>query len=195
MNKTSGYCIELDDTAEKLLRKAEYLGCGHNGIVYLLPDNKVIKIFKERKICEKEYDILKRTVKSKYFPKTYQQGPYYIVRDYIGGERLDDYIKRKGLNRTICYNIIELIKEFKRLGFTKKDIRCKDLYVREDLSIRVIDPKNNYSKNCTYPRHLMKGLNKLGVLEKFLAVVNEEDSEVYKDWRFRMDRYLSTGIK
>lgn len=43
------YYIELNNKAERMLRKGEFLGSGHNGIVYLLPDKKVIKVFKEKK--------------------------------------------------------------------------------------------------------------------------------------------------
>ena len=46
MGKRDGYYIELDEIAENMLRGANFLGCGHNGIVYLLEDNKVIKIFR-----------------------------------------------------------------------------------------------------------------------------------------------------
>ncbi|KAA8676334.1 serine/threonine protein kinase [Clostridium sp. MT-14] len=195
MGKRDGYYIELDEIAENMLRGANFLGCGHNGIVYLLEDNKVIKIFRNKYVCKNEYDILKKTSKSKYFPEVYFHGDYYIVRSYISGERLDYYIKQNGLNKEIAVNIIQLIKEFKKLGFTKLDIRCKDLYLDDDFSIKVIDPKNNYSKNCDYPRHLMKGLSKLGVLDNFLEIVKKEYSEDYGKWNFKIRRYLRRGIK
>ncbi|WP_125152917.1 protein kinase [Clostridium rectalis] len=189
------YYIDLDKRCEKMLKTAEVLGSGHNGIVYSLPNKKVIKIFKEKQVCDKEYSILKKTGKSKYFPKTYEQGDYYIVRDYVGGERLDHYIKRRGFRKEIGVSIIKLMKEFKRLKFKKIDIRCKDLYIDSNFKIMVIDPKNNYSKNVIYPRHLMKGLNNLGVLNEFLEVVYEEYNEVYELWSGRMKQYLESGIK
>lgn len=195
MYRSDGYYIELDDRGEKYLRKAEFLGSGHNGIVYLLPGKKVIKIFKDKDVCQDEYSILKRTQKSKYFPKLYCHGTYYIVRECVDGKRLDSYIINNGFNKKIASNIVELIKEFKRLNFSKLDIRCKDIYIAEDLSLRVIDPKNNYSRECTYPRHLMKGLNNLGVLDVFLEVVKHEYNQVYDDWTSRIDKYFRTGIK
>ncbi|MEY8764764.1 MULTISPECIES: protein kinase [Clostridium] len=195
MGKREGYYIELDEIAENMLRDANFIGCGHNGIVYSLGDNKVIKIFKNRYVCKNEYDILKKTAKSRYFPKVYLHGDYYIVRSYVSGERLDYYIKKHGFNREIAIDIIQLIKEFKKLGFTKLDIRCKDLYVDGDFSIKVIDPKNNYSRSCDYPRHLMKGLGKLGVLDDFLEIVKKEYNENYKKWNFKIRRYLKKGIK
>ncbi|MBK5241519.1 protein kinase [Clostridium sp.] len=191
----TNYYIRLNSRVEKILRTAEFLGSGHNGIVYLLPDNKVIKIFKNKRICETEYNIFMRTSKSKYFPKIHEHGSYYIIRDYACGVRLDKYIKRHGINSEISCNIVKLIKEFKKLKFNKLDIRCKDLYLKEDFSITVIDPKNNYSKKVIYPRHLMKGLNRLGVIEEFLTVVRTQDFEIYKLWNFRFKQYLEKNIK
>lgn len=178
-----------------MLRTSEFLGSGHNGIVYLLPDNKIIKIFKNKKICEKEYNIFNKTRKSKYFPKVYEYGAYYIVRDYAFGQQLDKYIKKHGINKEISRNIMKLIIEFKRLKFNKLDIRCKDLYLKDDFSITVIDPKNNYSKKVIYPRHLMKGLNHLGVLDEFLSLVNDENPEIYDLWNSKFKQYLEENIK
>lgn len=189
------YYIDLNNKAEKMLRKGEFLGSGHNGIVYLLPDKKVIKIFKEKKVCKKEREILQKTNNSKYFPKVYDYGDYFILREYIRGERLDHYIKQNGINKRLTHNIIKLIKEFERLKFKKLDIRCKDIYVDKKCKLRIIDPKNNYSKTVVYPRHLMKGLNKLKVLDDFLIQVEKEELKYYNLWSTRMKEYLEKGIK
>ncbi|WP_373898622.1 protein kinase [Haloimpatiens sp. FM7315] len=195
MSKIKEYYIDLDEKVECMLKKAKYIGKGHNGIIYMLPDGKIIKIFIDPKVCDDEYFILKKAYKSKYFPKVHSYGKYYIIRDYVKGKRLDSYIKKHGLDRKISSNLIKLIKEFKKLGFTRLDIRCKDLYVQEDLSIMVIDPKNNYSKEVAYPRHLMKGLSKINVLDEFLSVVKEEEPEFYELWDYRIKKYLELDIK
>ncbi len=190
------YYIELNNKAERMLRKGEFLGSGHNGIVYLLPDKKVIKVFKEKKVCKKEREILEKTNNSRYFPKIYDYGDYFILREYIrGGERLDHYIKQKGINKRLTNNIVKLIREFEKLKFKKLDIRCKDIYVDKKYKLRIIDPKNNYSKTVIYPRHLMKGLNKLDVLDEFLLQVKKEDKKYYDLWNTRMRDYLERGIK
>ncbi|APM39675.1 serine/threonine protein kinase [Clostridium kluyveri] len=195
MARRDGYYVQLDETAENMLRAGDFLGCGHNGIVYLLKDNKVIKIFKDKDICKNEYELLKKTEKSKYFPQVYSHGPYYIIKDYVPGERLDYYIRKNGINKKISCEIIKLLMEFKELEFTKLDIRCKDLYIDNDFSIKVIDPRNNYSRGGNYPRHLMKGLYKLGVLDEFLKIVKEQYNEVYREWSFKIKRYLYRGVK
>ncbi|MGO5066476.1 protein kinase [Clostridium sporogenes] len=189
------YYIELNNKAESMLRKGEFLGSGHNGIVYLLPDKKVIKVFKEKKVCKKEREILERTNNSRYFPKIYDYGDYFILREYIRGERLDHYIKQNGINKRLTNNIVKLIREFEKLKFKKLDIRCKDIYVDKKYKLRIIDPKNNYSKTVIYPRHLMKGLNKLDVLDEFLLQVKKEDKKYYELWNTRMREYLENGVK
>lgn len=195
MKNNFGYFIKGDATLEKYLKAGQYLDSGNNGIIYMLPNHRILKVFKSEKICKSEYNILKRASKhSEHFPKVYEHGDYYIVRDYVSGSRLDHYIKENGLCQILSKNLVNLILEFKKIGFTKLDIRCKDLYVQKDLSLMVIDPKKNFTKQVTYPRHLMKGLNNLHALENFLktAETMSKDSE---SWRFRMDRYLTSGIK
>lgn len=195
MNEGKDYYIQLNSRVEGLLKTSEFLGAGHNGIVYSLPNKRVIKIFKSRKVCAQEYSILVRTKKSKFFPKVYEHGSYYIVRDYASGERLDKYIKKHGFSKEIAHSVVTLIEEFKNLNFKRLDIRCKDLYLRDDFLITVIDPKNNYSKTVNYPRHLMKGLYNLGVIDEFLSVIRDYYPETYELWNFSFKQYLEKGIK
>lgn len=164
------------------LRDCTLLGEGNNGWVYLMPDGRVIKICREAKSCIKEYYILKRAQRSKNFPKVYEQCGNYMIRDFVGGTCASKYIKRRGLSRTLAVNIANLIEEFERLNFTKLDIRCRDLFVQDDGSIIVIDPKSSYTRSVNYPRHMMKGLKKLGVLDEFLSTVKEEKPALFKKW-------------
>lgn len=196
MTRRNGYLLKWDKDIEELLRSSEILGVGNNGIVYMLPDNKVLKVFSESKVCHDECYILQRaSKKSKHFPKVYKYSDNYIVREFVGGHRLDKYLKDNPLNKELALNLILLIKEFKTLGFKKLDIRCKDLYVQDDMTLMVIDPKQNYKKKVPYPRHLMKGLHKKDCLEFFLSCVKEYDLDLYFLWSSRMRLYLTHNIK
>lgn len=170
------------------LRDCTYLGEGHNGIVYRMPDGKVIKIFKERKCCRNEYLILKSVKGSSHFPSVYFCGDNYVIRDYVGGTNARQYIKEKGLTHKLALNLIGLVEEFRKLRFTKLDIRCRDLYVQEDESIIVIDPKSSYTRKVDFPRHLAKGLKKLGVLEEFLDTVKQGQPELYDEWTLKLQK-------
>lgn len=189
MKKNFAYSADFDETTERLFREANYLGQGNNGVVYELPDKKAIKIFLRKKVCNDESNILCKTNGSKYFPYIYKKGQLYIIRDLVEGKRLDKHIKQNGLNEKLINNIYELFLEFKRLRFKKLDVRCKDIYVSENEKLMVIDPKKSYTRKVDYPRHLMKGLNKIGVLEEFLKGIDKIDSKRAISWELKFKRY------
>lgn len=172
------------------LLDCKIIGKGHNGIVYLLPEKKVIKVCFDVFSCEREYKILSNIKKSKFFPRVYGMCGNYMIRDYIEGIPLNKYIKQYGLSKKLCKNIIELLKEFKKLNFSKEDIRCKDIIVKPDESIMVIDPKKCYTKQRDFPRHLSKGFYKLKVLDNFLSVLKEEEPDLYKVWEPKISQYI-----
>lgn len=196
MSSKQGFQIEYDKLLEKLIKESTFIGKGHNGVVYKLINGKVIKIFKDPKKCKEEYQTLKRASKvSKVFPKVYLQKTNYIIRDYVDGIRLDQYLKENKLNKLLFMNLFKLIEEFKKANFTRLDIRCKDVYIQKDLSLIVIDPKHQYTKIISYPRHLMKGLNNLGVLNEFLTYLNYYNKEYYKLWNKKFNLYKNEHIK
>ncbi len=190
MKGNYAYSACFDKDTEKLFKEAEYLGQGNNGIVYELPNNRVIKIFLKEKICRAEGDTLKRTKKSKYFPNIYAHGKLYIVREKVCGVRLDKYIKRNGLSKEMSMKIYRMLKEFKKLGFVKLDTRCRDVYVTDDLELKMIDPKGCYTRKVDFPRHLMKKLNRLKVLDTFLGHIEEKDAKLCRYWKHQLDKYF-----
>ena len=113
-----------------------------------------------------------------------------MIRDYVEGIPLNKYIRQHGLDRDLAIKILKLLKEFRRLKFAKEDVRCKDIMVQPEGSLMVIDPKKCYSKERNFPRHLCKGLYKLGVLDQFMKVLKETDHKRYKRWKGKIDRYI-----
>lgn len=192
MKKNFGYSADFDDSTEMLFREATYLGQGNNGIVYELPEKKAIKIFLTQKVCNDESNILLNTNGSRYFPRIYKRGKLYIVRDMVEGERLDDYIKKNGLSKKLIRNIYSLLQEFKRLKFKKLDIRCKDIYVSINEELMIIDPKKAYKRRVDYPRHLMKGMKRIGILEEFLLGISEIDKEKAFMWEEKFQEYIES---
>ena len=192
MKKNFGYSADFDDSTEMLFREATYLGQGNNGIVYELPEKKAIKIFLTQKVCNDESSILLKTNGSRYFPRIYKSGKLYIVRDMVEGERLDDYIKKNGLSKKMIRNIYSLLQEFKRLKFKKLDIRCKDIYVTNNEELMIIDPKKAYNRKVDYPRHLMKGMKRIGILEEFLLGISEIDKEKAFIWEEKFQEYIES---
>ena len=118
MARTYAYSADFDKDIESLFKDAKLLGEGHNGIVYEVPGNRAIKIFTDKNVCKSEAEILYRVKKSKYFPRIYKNGDYYILRDMVNGIRLDDYIKKqsllfpdRGISR-LCALSIRLVAQY-----------------------------------------------------------------------------------
>lgn len=190
MARTYAYSADFDKELESLFKDAKLLGEGHNGIVYEVPGNKAIKIFTDKNICKSEADILYKVKKSKYFPRIYKNGEYYILREMVNGKRLDHYIQENGLSQQLIYNLYRLINEFKALKFTKLDARCRDIYVNENERVKVIDPKQCYKRKVDYPRHLMKGLEGINCLEIFLSGIYSIDKKTAQEWNKKIDQYF-----
>lgn len=67
MSKNFDYCVNLPEKIEILFKQGEYLGEGHNGVVFLLPDNMIIKFFRNKKVWKDESSILLKTKDSDFF--------------------------------------------------------------------------------------------------------------------------------
>ena len=181
---------KFDKSSSINLFQCKFLGKGHNGIVYRLPDGRVIKIFHVMKDFHGEAHILKRVRGSKYFPRLYEVGGNYMIRDYVKGMPLNKYIKKNGLSRKLVAAILDLLKEFERLKFIKLDIRCKDVFVEPNGKLMVIDPQKFYTKKRDFPQHLSKGLYKLGALDDFLVILKQEDPKLYRKWVHKIRLYI-----
>lgn len=114
-----------------------------------------------------------------------------MIRDYVDGIILKDYIKEHGLNRELAVKLLNLLEEFNKLKFLKRDLRCKDIIIQPKGSLMVIDPKKFYSKERDFPKHLSKGLYKLGVLQFFMSVIKEENLELYEQWNLKINNYAN----
>lgn len=190
MSKNFDYSLkDISSNLEKYLKEAELLGEGHNGVVFLLKNNKAIKIFRRMSVWKDESSILKRVRKSRFFPRIYEAKQGYIIREYVDGVRLDKYLRRGNLDEELCKELYLMILEFERLGFKRIDIRCKDIYIQDDYTLKIIDPKNNYKKRVSFPRHLFKGLFKRDELNRFLNYVAEIDEKRAHIWREKFEIY------
>ena len=172
-------CFNID------LSTCKFLGQGRNGKVYLLPNGNALKIFFKVENCKHEYDILKSVEGNKHFPKVYEYSSNCMLREYVGGILIENYIRQYGLSVNLAKNLIELIQDFKNLGFTRLDIRCEHIFIQQDVSIKIIDPRRTYSKIIPYPHSILKTLNKLGVLDDFFNTLKNTSIKLYDDWSTR----------
>lgn len=164
------------------LENCTFLGKGHSGSVYLMPDNRVVKIFKNPGSCSEEYHILKKVANGPYFPEPYEFHSHYMIREYIDGININDYIKKNGASKKLMLELIYLLEYMKNVGFKKIDVRFVHVFVQNHKNLRIIDPRHSFTKKTKFPYHLLQDLKYANCLELFWKVLKSERPNLYTKW-------------
>lgn len=166
--------------------KLKLIGQGHEGKVYLLPNSKVLKVFYTINSCKRQIDILQKTRSSRFFPAVYDYDNYSIVMSFVYGSALSYYLKKNEIDKHLSLELVKLIDEFKRLHFTKLDIRLGHIFLQPDETLKVIDPRESYEIILPYPRSMLKGLKDRNVLKDFLNNIKYDYPDYYRYWSRKM---------
>lgn len=180
MNKTPKYRFEYlgyDITKLKLI------GQGHQGKVYMLPNDKVLKIFYNPESCRKQLEILLSAKNSRFFPTVFEYDSCSIIMSFVFGSRLSYYLKNHNINKSLSIELVKLIDELKRLGFTRVDARLGHVFLQPDDTVKVIDPRASYERIQPYPKSMLEGLQKHGDLRAFFDYIKADYPEHYKSWK------------
>ncbi|MBE6054769.1 MAG: serine/threonine protein kinase [Clostridium sartagoforme] len=170
------------------------LGSGAEGSVYLTPEGYALKVFKNIKNAKDEQEILKNTIDSSFFPKPIIRISNILIREYVAGVNLMQYISKYGLPKELSREIIDLIEDLKRLNFKRINFRNAHIFVNSKGKIKVIDPRKPYTKITPYPKDIVKILVKYHVFEKFLKDVIEYKPTLLPYWTSAYD-YLAKPRK
>lgn len=162
----------------------EYVGSGRQGEVYRLNKYSCIKIYYKSKYQRRELANLKKGESHPLFPKVYEwDNNNYIIREYIDGISLLSYFNRgMPLTTDLSMKLIDLWESLERLGFKRLDIRTSHIYVLPKGNLKIIDPTNLMNHRRLYPRKLLSGLQRHGVMEAFLLKAQEIRPDIYKKW-------------
>ncbi|MDF2959644.1 MAG: kinase [Paenibacillus sp.] len=172
---------------------AVLIGRGKQGAVYKLSSDRCIKFYKKEENARLEYRSYRLAEGSPIVPKLYGNGPNYLILEFIQGEPMRQLLEKKGsISRSDSEQILYIIHEMLRLGFTRIDIALFHIYC-QGASCKIIDLVNSYNKQYSIPKVMLKGLAKLGLLAPFLLHIKEMDPDLYKQWfdylATRSDRY------
>lgn len=165
------------------ISKLPILGEGRQGWVYQLSENRVIKVYKNRNSCINQLLILQQAAHSKYLPKVYVYDDNSIIMEFIKGVSMNKYLKSNRLNKKIAIELVELIMEFKHLGFTRLDIRISHIFIQEDELIRIIDPRGCFKIFQPYPLLMLRGLREFDALDDFFEFIKDDYANINIDWK------------
>lgn len=168
------------------INKLKLLGQGHEGKVYLLPEDKVLKVFHNTNPCKRQIEILLKTQDSRFFPSVFNFDDHSIIMSFVYGSTLSYYLTYNDINKKLSIELVKLIEEFKKLHFTRLDMRLGHIYLQPDETVKVIDPRCSYERRQPYPKSMLNGLKKNDNLRAFLNNIKHEYPDYYKYWRKMM---------
>jgi len=164
------------------IKECKLLGTGDEGSVYLTPEGFALKIFSKEKNAKAETEILEKAKDSRFFPNVIFLADNMMLREYVAGENLHEFINNNGLSYNLSMELIELIEDFKRLQFTRINIRNAHIFVNENEEIQIIDPRKTYSKNTPYPMDIISILVKSNLFDDFLKNLIDYKPELLQYW-------------
>ena len=168
----------------KDLKGYTLIGKGADGFVFQLTPDRCIKVFKIKQTKELELRALQVGQLSSVIPRLYEDGPNYIVMEYVKGTSLPQYLKKeKQLPKPIVEKIIFMLVELEKIGFTRRDTEVRHILFNEDMEIRVIDLKRAFGAVRSSPTKLLKGIKKKGYLEEFMQHVKNSNPTLYAEWK------------
>lgn len=150
------------------LKDCILLGSGAEGSVYLTSEGLALKCFNNIKAAKKEASILDSTKNSRFFPNVIIRISNILVRDYVNGENLSNYLSKNGLSYSLSIELIDLIEDLKILKFRRINIRNAHIFINKNEKLMVIDPRKPYTKIMPYPKDIIKILLKLNLFDTFL---------------------------
>ncbi len=174
--------------SSKDLQEYKLIGKGADGSVFQLTADRCVKIFGNEQTKALELNALQVGQSSPVIPRLYEDGPNYIIMEYVQGISLPQFLKKeKQLPEPIVEKILAMLVELKKVGFERLDTEVRHILFNEDMDIRVIDLKRAFGSVRTNPTKLLKGIKKKGYLEEFLKHVNTIDPALYKEWKNIID--------
>jgi RIO-like serine/threonine protein kinase len=168
--------------------KLKLIGSGHEGKVYLLPHDMVLKVFHNPHSCARQVEILLKAQNSRFFPTVFDYDNYSIVMGFVYGSKLSYYFRYNSINKNLSLELVKLINEFKKLNFTKLDMRLGHIFLQPDETVKVIDPRGSYEKKRPYPKSMLRGLQRRGELRNFFTYIKYDYPDYYKYWRKMVSR-------
>ncbi|WP_102349260.1 kinase [Bacillus sp. Marseille-P3661] len=172
------------------------VGRGAQGAVFKIAPDRVVKVYKHQEDVETESEVLKAAQESTIVPKLYEIGPKYVIMEYIEGPSLDQYLEANTvMTEELSAKIFFLLKEMKRLNFTRLDARLRHILLSKQGDLKIVDHVNSFIKQSSQPKLMMKELDQLGLLSTFLEHVKKFDPESYNDWAGAVQEIREKSLK
>lgn len=160
------------------------IGQGDQGAVFKISDTCCVKIYVSNEYTAREYSSYQAAKNSSLVPKIYEKGVNYIILEYLRGPSLECYLQGIGMMpKWVTKQILCVLKEMKRLRFTKVDSFLRHIFIDKNHKVKIIDLVNAYTVSDSLPSRLFGDLKRLGLLKVFLQQAKELAPDLHNEWQ------------
>lgn len=117
-----------------------------------------------------------------HFPKLYEFGVNYIVREYINGIELNEYLLKENLTPEVSNKLIELYEAIVNVGYLRKDAAIFHILIMPSGELKLIDTAKAMKKKSTIPSLLISGLEDIGYKDEFFNYLKDKRPDLYTQW-------------
>ena len=164
------------------IKDLKLIGKGTQGKVYLLDSQKCIKVFKSKKDCNDEVKSLLMAQGDPHFPELYEFGINFIIREYVNGIELDEYLIKESLTPEISAKLIKLYDAIVKAGYLRKDTAIFHILITPSYELKLIDTAKVMKRKTTIPSLLISGLENIGYKEDFFYFLKNSRPDLYNQW-------------
>ena len=164
------------------MNELKLLGTGTQGKVYRIDNERCIKIFKSKKDCCEEIKTLMTAQGDMHFPKLYSCGDDYIIREFIDGVELDNYLLKEKLTPEIIEKLICLYEAMIKVGYCRLDTAIFHIFVTPLSELKLIDTSKALKRKTIIPSLLISGLERLGYKADLFNFLKLNRPDLYKTW-------------
>jgi len=164
------------------IKDLEFIGKGTQGKIYRIDSQRCIKVFNKKKSCMEETKTLLMAQGDMHFPRFYKSGDNYIIREYIDGIELNEYLSKHILTPQISMKIIELYESMVKVGYLRKDAAIFHIFVTPSDELKLIDTAKAMKKKSTVPNLILSGLEDIGYKDVFFNFLKTNKPDYYNQW-------------
>lgn len=117
-----------------------------------------------------------------HFPKLYEFGTNHIIREYVNGIELNEYLFKENLTPHMSNKLIELYEAMVNVGYLRKDTAIFHIFVLPDGNLKLIDTAKAMKKKSAIPNLLISGLEELGYKEDFFNFLKSNRPDLFDKW-------------
>jgi predicted Ser/Thr protein kinase len=175
-------------------RDLEFIGKGTQGSVYKIDSQRCVKIFKSSKDCREELKTLLMAQSNMHFPRLYEYGENFIIREYVEGIELNEFLSKQKLTPQISSKLVELYEAIVKVGFSRHDAAIFHIFVTPLGELKLIDTAKSMRKKSSIPNLLISGLEELGHKEDFFNFLKNNRPDLYNKWmHYSKKKYKKMG--